>query len=427
MSELRRRKVRTRQMTAQFGSGGNYSSPLERSLDVGVSVTTDSKAGTEITEVAQNRLTSTPTNRAHKSAKPVGDGRLETEIERLERQIRELNNKITELIAVSDSERDLVDKPTGIQKTGDRTLLNTVKFSEGTNEYRKVPKLRSFAGRTNRDNPREFLLAIERAKRQYDASDTLILQNWLPALLTGDAYRWFCMVTVSDWHSFKHRFQQRFISSTYLADLERDLYARTQADGEPLARYVAIITEMAREVMPECTIDNIFHFICRGANRYFAERLEQYYPKSLDEITEIAESLDTRRKQLRNRKPPPAADQMVHKDQGWFGTFSKYEKHYDEIDKHSLTGKYQPNDNSLFNGKCFRCGLNGHKSSSCNATFNDKQKQTFKRTETDGKFNGKCFKCGKHGHKSEKCKVGASVRQLRVDTKTIEGDNCSEN
>eukprot|EP00957_Ditylum_brightwellii_P011472 867087-Ditylum_brightwellii.AAC.1 len=49
---------------------------------------------------------------------------------------------------------------------------------------------------------------------------------------------------------------------------------------------------------------------------------------------------------------------------------------------------------SAFDGKCYNCGLLGHKANKCPKS---------KRGKSNGKFNGKCNRCGRTGHKLDEC------------------------
>eukprot|EP00957_Ditylum_brightwellii_P178933 13630372-Ditylum_brightwellii.AAC.1 len=49
---------------------------------------------------------------------------------------------------------------------------------------------------------------------------------------------------------------------------------------------------------------------------------------------------------------------------------------------------------SAFDGKCYKCGLMGHKANKCPKS---------KHGKFNGKFNGKCNRCGRTDHKLDEC------------------------
>eukprot|EP00957_Ditylum_brightwellii_P168483 12824860-Ditylum_brightwellii.AAC.1 len=49
---------------------------------------------------------------------------------------------------------------------------------------------------------------------------------------------------------------------------------------------------------------------------------------------------------------------------------------------------------SAFDGKCYKCGLLGHKTNKCPKN---------KCGKSNGKFNGKCNRCSRTGHKLDEC------------------------
>lgn len=258
-----------------------------------------------------------------------------------------------------------------------------------TQQYGIVPKMPLFSGE-GKPSPREFLQAVERAIAQQHPPDEVILHQWIPALLTGDAYRWQALGEKTSWSQFKNRFQQRFISFDYRGDLKRDVHNRTQGEEEPLARYTAVIGEMAKEVWTNCSIEKVYGFIYKGANAYFKPQLRRTPPGSMEELLQIAEELDDSRRQLKNRRPPPHPRTMVNEDQGWY-TNPQYKEH-----RRSEEEEYERKYSGSEKRKWYKERENAY-------SLKDREKEKRQTYRPAQEFRGRCYKCQKAGHMARVC------------------------
>lgn len=163
----------------------------------------------------------------------------------------------------------------------------------------------SFGGESG-DRVDVFLRSLERVRRIEEITDSELLKV-IPTLLTGSAASWFeaNASSLTSWSRFESRVKEVYLPRNHDLRLRRDLYHRTQAEGEKVDHFLSCLQNVNRTLRVPMAEGDLVDLAMENIHPNYQLSLAGKNFPDLESLATFCRSVEGSRLRIKEFVPPP--------------------------------------------------------------------------------------------------------------------------
>lgn len=275
---------------------------------------------------------------------------------------RRLRDRVKEIHAASVSEEEAGGVSTPVRATDQLSqlidALMRLSPQGSDHEEARLRGLTNDIGRWNLrfdgDEGEGVNLFLERADafKEYKRVSDEEMWGLVPEMIGMKVTQWLRanLFSISSWGEFKREIRRAYLPVGYDIRLKKDMFARTQGEGERVNEYITVLRTMNARLENSLEEGELLSLALDNLHPFYLTKITSLSIHSFTELVSVGAEIEARQERCKLYRPPPRPNEMVDREFGYVPTAER---------------EVQGGTNATKAENCWRCGKTGHVARSC--------------------------------------------------------------